>query len=105
MSEMAQTYDIPGIADVVAPVAEQYGIGRLSLFGSFARGDASGDSDMDFLITERGSLCGLFALSGFQLDLEARLGRPVDVVTKEGLDDRFLSYISEDEVEIYARRS
>jgi len=63
------------------------GLTSLALFGSFARGGAHPDSDVDLLIDvapeARFSLVDLVALKDY---LEERLGRPVDVVTKEGLE-------------------
>jgi predicted nucleotidyltransferase len=94
-------YSIPEISQIVSPIARSYGINRLSVFGSYARGDATPGSDIDFLIIDPGSLRGLFQLSGFQLALEEHLDIPVDVLTKDCLDERFLSYIEDDEVVIY----
>jgi predicted nucleotidyltransferase len=78
-------YSIPEISKIVSPIARSYGINRLSVFGSYARGDATPDSDIDFLIIDKGSLCGLFQLAGFELALEEALNTPVDVMTSGGL--------------------
>jgi predicted nucleotidyltransferase len=94
-------YSISEISKIASPIARSYGINRLSVFGSYARGDATSDSDIDFLIVDEGSLCGLFQLAGFQLALEECFNVPVDVLTKDCLDDRFLSYIANDEVVVY----
>ena len=68
------------------PLRER-GLVSLALFGSFARDDARPDSDVDVLIEvvagARFSLVDLVAVKDF---LEHRLGRPVDVVMKEGLE-------------------
>jgi uncharacterized protein len=65
----------------------QRGVDSLALFGSFVRGDARPDSDVDVLIdvapNVRFSLVDLVGVKDF---LEDRLGRPVDVVTQEGLE-------------------
>ena len=42
-------YTINEIKDKTAPIARTYGIGRMSLFGSYARGEANDDSDVDFV--------------------------------------------------------
>ena len=96
---------IKEISRIVSPIAESYGVNRLSIFGSYARGMATQGSDIDFLINDKGSLRGLFQLAGFQAALEEGLGVSVDVVTKDGLDHRFLSNIIDDEVEVYASES
>jgi len=80
-------------ADIVAelrslerPLRER-GLQSLALFGSVARGDVRPDSDVDVLVDIAAdvpfSLVDLVAVKDF---LEERLGRPVDVVTKKGLE-------------------
>ena len=44
-------YTIDEIKEKSIPIAQQYGIQRLSLVGSYARGTEKEDSDLDFLIT------------------------------------------------------
>lgn len=65
----------------------QRGLAALALFGSTARGTARPDSDVDVLIDIAPdvsfSLTDLVSVKDF---LEDRLGRTVDVVTREGLD-------------------
>ncbi|MGA7834187.1 MAG: nucleotidyltransferase family protein [Acidimicrobiales bacterium] len=59
----------------------------VSVFGSVARGDETENSDIDFLVQfETGS--SLFDLLHLQNDLQALLGRSVDVVSVGGLKDR-----------------
>ena len=43
------------ISRIVTPIAEKYGVNRVSLFGSRATGSATDGSDYDFLIS-KGSL-------------------------------------------------
>ena len=65
----------------------QRGVASLALFGSSVRGDRRSDSDVDVLIdidpNMRFSLVDLVGVKDF---LEDRLGRSVDVVTREGLE-------------------
>lgn len=82
------------------PLAKQYGVKRLGLFGSYARGEARDDSDLDFLIST-GEMRGLLQYMGFVLDLEDAFGCHVDVVT-DGIEDQdFLNAIKRDEVILY----
>lgn len=82
------------------PLAKQYGVKRLGLFGSYARGDAGENSDLDFLIST-GKMRGLLQYMGFVLDLEDAFGCHVDVVT-DGIEDQsFLNAIKKDEVVLY----
>lgn len=59
-------YSFKEIQRRVAPLIKKYGIPALYLFGSYARGEATDDSDMDFLVdttgTELTSLLRLGAL-------------------------------------------
>ena len=66
------------------PVLRDLGVKSLSVFGSVARGDARDDSDVDFLV-EVGPKHSAFFPGGLVVDLEAILGRRVDVVEREGL--------------------
>ena len=91
------------IKDAVKDVAEDYGVEKVVLFGSYARGEATASSDVDLRI-EKGKLRGLFQLSGFQINLKERLNTNVDVLTTESLDKNFLRNIHHDEVVLYERK-
>ena len=68
-------------------MAASHGARNVRVFGSVARGEADEGSDIDLLVEmEPGR--SLFDLGGLQWDLEALLGRRVDVVTEKGLKSR-----------------
>ena len=96
-----KVYSVAEIREIVAPIAQKYGVGRVYLFGSYARGEATPKSDLDFRI-DRGSLRGLLALGGMYSDLEEQFGKELDLLTTASLDERFLSRIRDEEVLIYA---
>jgi predicted nucleotidyltransferase len=100
-----QLYSVNEIRNIIAPVARSYGVGRVFLFGSYARGDATENSDIDLLIVDKGTLRGLFELAGFHLDLEDRFGIRVDVLTEGGLENEFLDDIRTEEVIVYDSQS
>lgn len=60
-------------------IAAKYGIIRMFVFGSVARGDSSPASDIDLLIElrEDGSALGI---GGFQYEAEKLLGIKIDVI-------------------------
>lgn len=65
-------------------IAAKHGARNVRVFGSAARGEAGGESDIDFLVDmEPGR--SLFDLGGLQTDLKNLLGCEVDVVTEGGL--------------------
>ena len=68
-------------------LAERYRAGEVRVFGSVVRGEATEDSDVDFLITPRHG-CSLFDLGGLLEDLRELLGCRVDLVTEDGLKPR-----------------
>ena len=71
----------------VLRIARKFGARSVRLFGSLARGEADAASDIDLLVElELGR--SLLDLGGMQFELEALLGRHVDVVTERGLRPR-----------------
>ena len=95
-----RVYQIDEIKDIVAPIAQRYGAERIYLFGSYARGNASPDSDIDLRI-DKGKIRGMFALSGLRIALLEKLQKNVDLLTTGSLDDDFLNEIKSEEVLIY----
>ena len=68
-------------------IAGLYGASNVRVFGSFSRGDADDNSDVDILVDlEKGR--SLMDMGGLLMDLQTLLGRPVDVVTEKGLRPR-----------------
>lgn len=92
-------HTVPEIQSIVSELAQKYGVQRIFLFGSYARGDVTSTSDIDLRI-DKGSIRG-FELAGLLLDLEDALGVPVDLIPTGSLDDRFLASIQNDEVLLY----
>jgi predicted nucleotidyltransferase len=70
--------------DVIHRIAEKHGALNVRVFGSVARGEAGPESDVDLLV-EAGPVTSAWFPGGLVADLEAVLGRRVDVVTERGL--------------------
>jgi predicted nucleotidyltransferase len=68
-------------------IGERYGISNIRVFGSVARGEAGGDSDLDLLV-DVDSGRGYFDMAGFALDVEQLLGVYTEVATVAGLKAR-----------------
>lgn len=67
-------YTVQEIQSRVMPVAKKYGIKAVFLFGSYAKGTATEDSDIDLLIDTSGTaLRSLLSLGALYNDLEAVL--------------------------------
>lgn len=93
-------YSIEDIRSIVSPIARTHGVASVSLFGSYARGQATANSDIDLKI-EKGALRSLYQLCGFRLAIEDALQIPVDLVTSDSSDSSFLSMIDKEEVLLY----
>jgi hypothetical protein len=93
-------YTIEELSRLVIPVAREYGVKRVSLFGSYAKGSATSESDVDLLI-EKGELRSLYQLCAFRLSVEDALNCSVDLVTTDAADLTFLDEIAKDEVLLY----
>ena len=74
--------DIRNLSKLIAPIAKKYGVERVYLFGSRARGDYSDDSDYDLSI-DQGSLVKLRDFLDFIDELESGLNCKVDVVCRD----------------------
>ena len=74
--------DIRNLSKLIAPIAEKYGVERVYLFGSRARGDYSDESDYDLSI-DQGSLVRLRDFLNFIDELESVLNCKVDVVCRD----------------------
>ena len=92
-------YTIEEIKEKAIPIAKKYGVKTLWLFGSYARGEADAESDVDFIM-DGGKIRGL-QYFGFVLDLEDEFQCHVDVVSIGISDKNFLAEIKNDEVLIY----
>ena len=99
MSEKIYTLD--EIKAIAHPIAARYGIAALYLFGSYARGEATPQSDIDFRV-DRGNLVDLLELGGLFSDLEDSFQKNLDVLTTQMLSPEFLNSIRAEEVLIYA---
>jgi predicted nucleotidyltransferase len=98
--EMICTID--EIKRIVAPIAERHGIGKVWLFGSYARGDATTESDIDLHI-EKGKITDSYELTALYLylDLQEALNSELNMVTTESIWDDFMDEILREEILIY----
>ncbi len=74
------------------------------LFGSFARGEQTADSDIDILVNyDRSQPIGLLKIANMSADLEDLLGRKVDLVEEKMLFPWVEQSVNDDKQLIYAR--
>lgn len=92
--------DIATIRDVIEPIAKSYGVKRIYLFGSYAKGTATEESDIDLLV-EKGTPMSLLKLSGMRQRVQEELNLSVDLVTTAGIEDVFKKEIEGTEILLY----
>ena len=100
MSE--KIYTIEEIREIAAPIAMEYGVAAMYLFGSYARGEATPESDLDFRI-DKGQVRNLLKFGGLLNELECSFQKKLDVLTTQMVTPEFLASIRSEEVLIYAQ--
>ena len=79
------TVDLP--MTKIAALCLEYHVLELSVFGSALRNDFREDSDLDLLVFfDPDAGIGFLELAALQRKLAAVIGRPVDLVSKRGLN-------------------
>lgn len=90
------------ISTSASRVLAQYDVSEAYLFGSFARGEQTPDSDIDLRLV-CGNTMTFGTLYELSRELERELGRKVDIVTNPPAHMRpaFRKSIEQDEVRVY----
>lgn len=74
------------LAEAKPDLARRYGIYRLAVFGSYARGDQQEDSDVDVLVEVDPSIGLRFV--DLAEEIEAMLGVPTELVSRRAIKAR-----------------
>jgi len=92
---------LPADITQIKMLCTKYSVSSLSVFGSYARGEARTDSDIDLLVSfsERVSFLRMVAL---ERELAHLLGREVDLQTEEALSPYLRDRILKERQLIYA---
>lgn len=99
MAEVKE-YTFDELCRVVGDIAAEYGMIRVYLFGSRARGDNRPDSDYDFCVVAPEGM-GLFRMGGFYGKLEEALGAEVDIVSERAISGDFSREVLRDRKLVY----
>jgi len=89
----------------IRQICRAYGVRRLEIFGSYLREDFSPErSDLDFFVDfgNQPAVGSFRRYMGFKLELEALLGRPVDLIEPKAVTNRFFLSAITDRREVYA---
>lgn len=93
--------DINIIKSKSVPILKSYGIKRAFIFGSYARGEQTLNSDIDFLIEYAPNIRkSLLKRIELKLALEDVLQRKVDIVTENSLSPHIRPYVLKDRLVI-----
>ena len=104
-------YTVSEIAFIIRPIAEKFGLKAVYLFGSYARNEATEDSDIDLLVDTAGTqIRSLFSLGALYCELEDALQKKLDLITVSALeqpaqmqsDEVFRENVKRERVELYA---
>ncbi|MBU4266148.1 MAG: nucleotidyltransferase family protein [Candidatus Altiarchaeota archaeon] len=79
---------------VLPHLGSSYGVKKMALFGSFAKGVQREDSDIDILVEFEKPIG--FKFMDFAEYIEKRVGRKVDILTPEGIKGIRIKQVAED---------
>ena len=79
-------------------LAQEYGVSRLALFGSYARGDQRADSDVDVIVEVDPSIGLRFV--DLAERIESLLGVPADVISRRAISPAHWEFIKEELVDV-----
>lgn len=84
------------------PALRAMGVSLAAVFGSFARGEASDESDIDVLVDlDPARRLSLFDFIGIKHYLDDVIGSPVDLVSRRGVSPSILPAIERDMVRVF----
>ena len=79
-------YTIDELSRIIIPIAQKYKISTVYIFGSYARGDATDDSDVDIMIKREGSMIKGLLMGALYEELREGIGKGLDLITEESLE-------------------
>jgi len=101
-------YSIDEIQNKIVPVAKAFNVSKVYIFGSYARNEATPESDIDFLVDISDSAIHTFLdLCEFYSQMKALFDISIDIVTPDALkpeDRNFIKNIEKDKIIIYDRK-
>ena len=100
MEHSKDIYTLVKIKELIKPVMDKHQITEVYIFGSYARGEARSDSDVDIYCSS-GDVKSLIQESAFIRELETALHKKVDLVTiGSRMHDYFREQLDKDKVRI-----
>lgn len=82
-------YSQKQLSALITPIAQKHKIPTVYLFGSYARGTANENSDIDLLVDLSGTeIKSLLQLSAVMLELEQATGKKIDLITTSSFQQK-----------------
>ena len=104
-------YTLEELREKIKPIAEKYEIPAVYIFGSYARGEATEDSDVDVLFDGRGTKLRGMMIGALYADLEESLQKQLSLVETDALEEPrvklrrpwFYENVNREKVKVYGR--
>ncbi|MEB5917760.1 nucleotidyltransferase domain-containing protein [Enterococcus innesii] len=100
-------YTLTEIKQIVLPIAKKYGVAEMYLFGSYARGEADEQSDLDFAVKEDASGYLIDHYFSFVEELETAFQKEIDLIFLDSVNEsatrfanRFAPRFEKDKVKV-----
>lgn len=82
------------LAELKPKLQEKYPVGKIAIFGSYARNEATEESDVDVMVEITGTIgIGFISMAN---EIEDYLGIKTDVVSTRAIKPRIMEYIKKD---------
>lgn len=89
-------FTIKELKEIIKPILKKHGIYKIFLFGSYSRGEANKNSDVD-IYCEKGNIHTLIDVSKLEEELKRKLRKNVDVIfIGSSMDKHFKEQIEKD---------
>lgn len=88
------------IRDKIITILKKHGAKKISIFGSYVRGEATPESDLD-IIVEFEQPMGLIKFVGIEFELSDSLGIKVDLLTEKSISPYLIDIIRKEATVIY----
>lgn len=93
---------IDEIREKSSDVFKMYPVNTVMLFGSYAKGDQTENSDIDMIV--KNSDLGFLEMSRIRQQLSSKIGKKIDLISEEDVSDVFRFLIQDEDVLIYEKQ-
>lgn len=79
----------------IAEYLKSKGASKAAVFGSFARNEETHESDIDIIVDFKQPIT-LFDFAGYQIELQEKIGKKIDLIMEGGMNPLVEKYASKD---------